>query len=167
LELGPDQTIYQEESATITATGAITSGSIIWTPTSTLSCGNCITTVASPITTTSYLVSYKNPDECVTLDTITVNVIPIVGLFFPSAFSPNKDGINDEFLALGDSVKAYELSIFNRWGELLFSTTDRYATWNGIYNGSEQPTDSYVYVAHATLYNNKKKDYNGTFSLLR
>ncbi len=166
IDLGSDVTIYQEESVELSAAGSPV-GNYVWTPAGTLSCVDCAKPVASPLTTSTYFLTFTNPDTCITLDTITVNVIPVIGLFFPNAFSPNMDGFNDYFAALGDSVKSYELNIYNRWGELVFSTKDINAGWDGVYKGEPQPQDSYVYTAHAILYNNKKKDYKGIVTLVR
>ncbi len=88
-------------------------------------------------------------------------------MLFPTAFSPNGDGINDIYAALSDSVKVFELNIYNRWGELVFTSNDLSIGWDGFFKGTEQPLDTYVYVAHATLFNNKKKNYKGILTLLR
>ncbi len=53
-------------------------------------------------------------------------------LKIPTAFSPNEDGLNDEFFIEGNcNKKEYSLQIFNRWGELIFSSLDANETWDG------------------------------------
>ena len=68
-------------------------------------------------------------------------------VYVPNAFSPNGDGINDEFVPIYDcTFKDYQLRIYDRWGQLIYSTTDPQDTWNGRYNGDLAPIDVYVYV---------------------
>lgn len=68
-------------------------------------------------------------------------------LFFPSAFSPNGDGKNDRARLIGDvgNLKDYNLRIYNRWGEVVFYTTDAYAGWDGSYKGKKAEIGVYVY----------------------
>ena len=67
----------------------------------------------------------------------------------PNAFTPNADGQNDLFLGKGitNGMKNFEMAIYNRWGELLFSTNDPYEGWNGKKNnvGTLAPNGVYVY----------------------
>lgn len=67
----------------------------------------------------------------------------------PNAFSPNGDGLNDVFAPViepGCSVAGYQLSVFNRWGELVFTTTAPGAGWNGIIKGQPADVGSYRYT---------------------
>lgn len=67
-------------------------------------------------------------------------------VYFPTAFSPNADGLNDQFNAvLGCQLESYNLSIFNRWGELIFHSEDTGSGWNGSFKGKRSPSDQYVY----------------------
>ncbi|MBL7743842.1 MAG: gliding motility-associated C-terminal domain-containing protein [Chitinophagaceae bacterium] len=69
----------------------------------------------------------------------------------PTAFTPNYDGLNDCYgVKQWPFANSFELSIFNRWGELLFRTTDIYACWDGKYKGSDQPIGAYIYMIRAT-----------------
>ena len=80
--------------------------------------------------------------------TITFNETCDCDIYFPNAFTPNGDGLNDEFRAvLGCQIEYYDLSIFNRWGELIFKSNDDSSGWNGSYKGKQSPTGQYVYKA--------------------
>ncbi len=69
-------------------------------------------------------------------------------VLFPSAFSPNSDGTNDQYkAACFCPVPTYRLTIFNRNGEAVFNTKDPTAGWNGYYKGQLQPIGVYVYTA--------------------
>lgn len=77
-------------------------------------------------------------------------VHPDFHVFIPNSFSPNFDGINDEFFPVfspfGLDPKTYEMEIFDRWGKSLFQTKDINKGWNGLNKGGEAvKEDSYVY----------------------
>ena len=85
-----------------------------------------------------------------TTDTIIAFLKPQeYGYYVPNAFTPNGDGINDEFLPLGNAIQleTYDLQIFDRWGQQLFQSTDPGKGWNGIVGGSVAPDGVYVYRA--------------------
>jgi gliding motility-associated-like protein len=64
----------------------------------------------------------------------------------PNAFTPDGDGINDVFFVSLSAVPLdLEWSIFNRWGELVFESTDPMAQWDGTYQGQPAPQGVYVY----------------------
>ncbi|MBL4658485.1 MAG: PKD domain-containing protein, partial [Flavobacteriales bacterium] len=71
-------------------------------------------------------------------------------IFFPNTITPNGDGINETFLPLGigllSNVKKYNLSIFNRWGDIVFETNDIHQGWDGRANDGSDQTQSTVYV---------------------
>ncbi|MEM8528845.1 MAG: PKD domain-containing protein [Bacteroidota bacterium] len=86
-------------------------------------------------------------------DSITqqLDIPPIVKFFIPNAFSPNDDGRNDEFLPQGIvlGIRDYELSIWNRWGNLVFQTNDPFQAWDGkIDNLRTEGTQAGTYVYH-------------------
>jgi gliding motility-associated-like protein len=67
---------------------------------------------------------------------------------FPNAFSPNNDGTNDGFGVISECrFDQYSLKIFNRWGALVFETSDPQEEWNGLMNGSLLTSDVYVFLA--------------------
>jgi gliding motility-associated-like protein len=72
------------------------------------------------------------------------------GVFVPNAFSPNHDGIHEEFKPYLKAdffpINAYEFLVFNRWGDLVFQTRDKEAAWNGTWRGQELPNEVYVWV---------------------
>lgn len=67
-------------------------------------------------------------------------------IFIPNAFSPDGDDLNDYFKPDTRFIKSYTLSIFNRWGELIFYEQDSQNGWNGFYKGSKAPTGTYVFL---------------------
>lgn len=80
-------------------------------------------------------------------DTINIRQI-FCDIWIPNAFTPNGDGINDILKVLGNisRLQDFELSIYNRWGEQVFITNDKYAGWNGMYKNSDCSMDTFVYM---------------------
>lgn len=96
----------------------------------------------------------------------------------PNAFSPNLSGPtggevggipgeNDIFLPLTEGVTEFEMLIFNRWGELLFRSTDKHIGWDGYYQGKLCPQDVYVYRLNLTFANGRKTTRMGDVNLIR
>lgn len=93
-----------------------------------------------------------------------------VAVHFPSVFTPNNDGLNDTYVPKGKDVVSFSMKIYNRWGQLVFETTDMNKTWNGFVKGEAANADSYIYTASYTGYVNKRlKEFvtKGSFTLLR
>jgi len=90
-----------------------------------------------------YVLTATN-DICHASDTVKVNVN---GLFIPSGFSPNDDGVNDVFEIKGiQNLAKAELRIFNRWGQSVFESIKYLNEWNGFnYRNKELPDDTYFY----------------------
>ena len=65
------------------------------------------------------------------------------------------------------NFKAYNLKIFNRWGEKLYETDDLNKGWNGTYNGAECMQGVYVYKVEVVSFEDKVYEFNGTVTLLR
>lgn len=84
-----------------------------------------------------------------------------------NAFSPNGDGVNDLFLTKNQNLTYYRLTIFNRWGNKLFETTDPQAGWNGTYQGGEVPEGTYFYLLEAIGIDQKEYLLKGYISLHR
>ena len=66
-------------------------------------------------------------------------------LFIPNSFTPNGDDENEVFLIKGNNIITFEISIFNRWGELMFYTDDINNFWSGKYNNRIVPEGAYSY----------------------
>jgi gliding motility-associated-like protein len=94
-------------------------------------------------------------------------VQPYSTLFVPNAFSPNNNGINEKFNPNGQYITNYNIKIFNRWGELLFESSECLAPWDGKFKGEICQQDAYMYIIEAKGSDNKLYNLHGTFHLLR
>jgi gliding motility-associated-like protein len=109
--------------------------------------------------------SASNPD--IISQSNVVCVPTTLYAFMPNAFSPNGDGINDEFVVKAKNVMEYKLSIFNRWGELMFTTEDYHKSWDGTCKGKICPVGTYTFVMQANGSNGQSKSIKGTLQLIR
>ncbi len=74
--------------------------------------------------------------------------------YLPNSFSPNGDGINDRLKLLSDcDLLSFEMQVYDRWGNLLFSTKDARLSWDGKYNGQLADTGSYLWVVNYQFVN--------------
>jgi gliding motility-associated-like protein len=89
--------------------------------------------------------------------------------YVPSAFTPNKDGKNDVFLPKYQCLYSnYQLKIYNRWGQLIFVSTNASVGWDGGFNGQQQPAGVYVWeLAYKDNLTGKDMRKNGTIVLMR
>lgn len=92
-------------------------------------------------------------------------------IHIPTAFSPNQDGHNDQFRVKHDCILTnYEIHIFNRWGQELFSSNNPDAAWDGKYQGEDQPIEVYVYelkYSKSDLVNVTSEFIKGNITILR
>ena len=92
-------------------------------------------------------------------------VIPPVSIFIPSAFTPNDDGINDSFGVKGEGIQNYKMLIYDRWGHVIYSSTNPHEHWDGKYNNEPVENGVYVYEVFAKGFGKHPK--TGAVTLLR
>jgi len=97
-----------------------------------------------------------------------ITIYPKLAFFVPSAFSPNSDLLNDLFVPGGEGILNYEITIFNRWGEVMFRSDNSNINWDGkLASGDFAPSDVYGYAIRVTDFLGNSYPYNGTVHLLR
>ena len=95
-------------------------------------------------------------------------VIPEARLFSANAFTPNKDGVNDEFVVKGAFLSTFSLAIYNRWGKKVFETQTPNQGWDGIMsNGKAAPEGVYIYLANGEGPNGDQVKRMGSITLIR
>ncbi|MBC8173862.1 MAG: gliding motility-associated C-terminal domain-containing protein, partial [Chitinophagales bacterium] len=123
-----------------------------------------------PLYNTTYFVTIIDEAGSAAFDTVKIFVEFVPEIFFPNAFTPNGDNINDFFQAWGYNVTGYDLQIYNRWGELIYITNDistiqnPKAGWDGTFNGDPAEMGSYVY--QTTVVFNTGDTFTGSGSFL-
>jgi gliding motility-associated-like protein len=140
-----------------------------WSPPTGLNKTDVADPVANLLSNQTYIVRVSTPEGCFAFDTISIKVFTTPpGLFVPNAFTPNIDKRNDVFkpIAVGISKLEY-FKVYNRWGQLVYSTGKLGEGWDGKLNGREQPLGVYVWVAKATIYTGAPITQKGTVTLIR
>ena len=124
--------------------------------------------------------TYQNPGEYeVTLYVETINgcadttigkvaLTEEVKLFFPNAFSPDGDGLNDVFEIKGTPITNFNMYIYDRWGKEIWSTHNFENRWDGTdFQGNAVPADTYIYVISGTDYMRRDVNFKGTVTVVR
>ena len=88
-------------------------------------------------------------------------------IFIPTAFSPNSDLTNDILYVRGANIKELEFQLFNRWGELVFETTEINKGWNGTYKGKKVDPGVFVYQIKAICFDGQEFIDKGNITLLK
>ncbi|MCW3078123.1 MAG: domain containing protein [Bacteroidetes bacterium] len=120
----------------------------------------------------NYFVFFKVKSDHGCTDSIVkkLTVIEDISIFIPNAFTPNGDGLNENFIPKTVGLKKLRMDIFDRWGELIFTTSDPAMGWDGRHKkgGDILPQGVYVYRVSAIFNNGSKpKQYTGHVTLLR
>ena len=66
-------------------------------------------------------------------------------LYIPNTFTPNSDGINDYFVIKGEEIKSFQLYVFNRWGQLIYTSEKMDEYWDGRHKGLLVQNDTYIW----------------------
>ena len=145
--------------------------SYTWFPATGLSNPN----IANPIVTVgnigdemTYQVVGVTAEGCKGEGYVKIRVYKGPEIYVPTAFTPNNDGKNDKFTPYPVGIKSYNyFRVFNRWGQLIFSTTRLHDGWDGKIAGKEQPTGAYVWMIEGVTKDNKLITKKGTVTLIR
>jgi gliding motility-associated-like protein len=123
-------------------------------------------TVSQPGT---YWLEVTDNNNCKGKDTIAVTHKQCMeGFFIPSAFTPNQDGKNDIYRpSLFGTVVKYRFTIYNRWGEKIYETTQLQAGWNGKVAGIDTDTNVFVWTCSFQFAGQKEEMRKGSFTLIR
>ncbi len=88
-------------------------------------------------------------------------------IIFPKAFSPNNDGINDNFTIISNSFENFNFQVYNRWGELVFEALQPGFQWDGLSNGQPVPEGVYVFKFSGQTFRGEDYERSGTITVLR
>jgi gliding motility-associated-like protein len=163
---GNDTSIVLNQPLQLNATGGT---AYAWTPTTGLNNPNISSPVANPTGNISYIVRVSTPEGCFAKDTINVKVFNSKpDIFVPTAFTPNNDSKNDQLIPIPVGITKLEyFKVYNRYGELVFNTTQIGRGWDGRIKGKEQNTSTYVWYVQGVDYTGKTIFKKGTSTLIR
>ena len=147
---GRDTTLNFDESAFLNGQGDGWLYTWIGDDMSGLSCINCPQAYIHPQYSACYILEVENSHGCIARDEVCIKVTNDHAVYIPNSFTPNGDGLNDLFTPVGFGVIEFNLDIYDRWGEKLFSgggsfTEGPLVSWDGNYKGQRCKSDNYVY----------------------
>ncbi|MEI6311227.1 MAG: gliding motility-associated C-terminal domain-containing protein [Bacteroidota bacterium] len=161
-----DTTIDIGATINISASGANT---YQWIPSTYLDNNTSSSPQTTPTQNITYIVMGTDTNGCIAYDTITVKLnASKCKMAIPSGFSPNGDGLNDKFRAITNcNVKEFKLEIYNRYGEIVFSTNSIEDSWDGSFKEREQGINTFIYYIEGRYEDNENINYTGTITLIK
>ncbi len=159
---GRDTTINLDQPMFINAVGT---GTMTWTDGEAIMCSVCPNSQVFPQRNSCYIIETVNDFGCKAKDDMCIEVTKEFGIYIPNAFTPNGDGLNDEFLMSGYNITDVTMDIFDRWGERLFSSKDITVGWKGTYKGVLCEEAVYIYKVSYKGLDGKKVNKTGHVTL--
>ena len=163
---GSDASIIAGDSYSINADA---SDVFSWSPPAGLSCTECEDPIASPLENSTYTLSAVNAFGCKAEDSmvIIVNCSDNI-LYIPNVFSPNGNGKNDVFKVRSSGIRELNfLRVYDRWGELVFESSDQNIGWDGTFKGVQLPPAVYVFYLKAVCGDGFIIERQGNVTLIR
>lgn len=166
IQIPADTMIQQGEDIELHAKGDLAEiDSFHWTGERDPIC-NCIQTSDRPDSSITYSFHYVDKFGCLHNQEFKVNVLNS-DLFIPNAFSPNHDDINDTFRIYTENLEVVGLSIFDRWGNMLFDDLGPDFEWNGVSNGKRIDPGVYIFKVQFRNENDEYFTRSGTVTLIK
>ncbi|MDA7803166.1 gliding motility-associated C-terminal domain-containing protein [Crocinitomix sp.] len=142
-------------------------GDFVWTPDQSIECPDCPITTVTPSESDTYTVVFTDINGCKGSDTVMVLVNFKEGVGVPTAFTPNGDGFNDVLFIKGYALASVSLIVYNRYGEMVFETTDQSIGWDGTFNTRDENPGVFTWVLQYEYLNGKKGKQKGNTTLIR
>ena len=139
----------------------------LWTPATGLNNPNALNPSSTLSDNIIYTLTVTSAEGCVATDQVSIEVFKGSGIYVPSGFTPNHDGKNDVLHPKYIGIKTLNyFTIYNRWGQLVFSTRDMSKGWDGIMGGKEQNSGVFVWIISAVDLDGKKHELKGTTAII-
>ncbi len=163
VDAGPDRTIFAGDTITLQPSVTGESPVYLWTPPDFLSDPLALNPLAYPPRDQFYTLKVTTAHGCLGSDEVMVKAT--AGIFVPTAFTPNGDGLNDRWhIPFLDPVMDALVIVYNVYGEEVYRVKGAWVDWDGSVNGKKQPSGTYIY---SVRFSNNRKPLQGTFTLLR
>ncbi|MNK12863.1 hypothetical protein D3C87_309410 [compost metagenome] len=140
-------------------------GTFTWSPSEFLSCALCSNPIARPDMEITYEVTFTDSNGCQATDQMTIFYDPQV--YVPNTFIPDGNNVNDLFKAVCRNLQAFEMNIYNRWGELVYRSTDADQGWDGTSGSKTCAEGMYNWTIRYVGTDNSIKVLKGHVNLLR
>jgi gliding motility-associated-like protein len=140
----------------------------LWSPVASLSCSDCEDPHAFPVRTTSYTLIVTDPTTlCKDTAIIKLIVDPAKKVYIPNAFTPNNDSKNDVWKVFTSGVKYFQATVFDRWGEKVFESSDLQHGWDGTFKGAPVQPGIYTYIVNVTYLDGEVIKNQGSLTVLK
>ena len=161
---GNDTLIIKDDPTPLLATGGLT---YRWSP----AFGLSDPTIPNPVATLDrdmeYIVTVTTPPGCESKDTLKITVFKKIDIYVPSVFTPNNDGLNDLLRVIPVGLTLQYFKVYDRWGKLIYQTSDHKKGWDGMLQGLPVPAGTYVWQVQAGMRTGQIIHRHGTFQLIR
>jgi gliding motility-associated-like protein len=141
-----------------------------WSAKNDLSCTDCNATTLVPTESQVVYVSGENQYGCATIDSMLISILNCdpASIFVPNTFTPNGDGTNDKLYVRSRTLSHLDyFQLFNRWGAIVFETTNVSDGWDGYINGKLAEVGTYVYQVKGKCESGYDVETSGTVTLIR
>ncbi len=167
VDAGPDKVFIKGDTIELTASVKGTVASLTWSPPIYINDIYAVTPLVNPPGTQLYTLTATSPNGCGN-STDDVRVIMFNDIYIPNAFSPNGDGNNDVFRVQPfTDYLVIHMSIYNRWGKIIYNSNEVSPAWDGKFNGKLLSTGAYIYYIEITGPHGKRITRQGTVTLIR
>lgn len=163
--IASDALLILGESTQLNASG----GTIYsWYPNNGLSCTNCSNPTIEITQDQFYSVIVTDVNGCSDTADVFVKVVEETNtVYIPNSFSPNNDGLNDEFKITGKNINNVQTIIYGRLGDVIFESNDMNTGWDGIYKEKSMGPLVFIYLIRVTFNDGEVKKYKGTITLVK
>lgn len=169
---GPDTLLCDGEAYTLQATASVSD--VLWNPATGLSSATVLNPSFASSESIDYILIVNDTTGCKASDSVRISVKNCAAYIeVPQAFTPNGDGVNDHFTIFGNNISEFNISIYNRWGELVYSSNnvgelnDLSQGWDGTHRGNVQNVGTFVYQLTAKDIYGKSYEKKGNLTLIR
>ncbi|TAE68150.1 MAG: PKD domain-containing protein [Bacteroidetes bacterium] len=163
---GNDTTVFANTAFTLRGSGGLNYN---WQPATFLNNANLAMPTATLTNSVVFTLTVTDAQQCSDTDVVAITVLPVLipaNLGIPNVFSPNGDGVNDVWqIANLASYAPVQVQIFNRYGQVVFSSSNYQNNFNGTYQGKPLPTGTYYYTLQ--IHNNPKPASTGSITIIR
>ena len=164
-DAGKDTVVLPDSFFQLSASGGLVYS---WSPATGLNDTEIANPTGSISDDITYHLTVQTAEGCFDTSSVHVKVFKGSAVYVPNAFTPNNDRLNDELKPFLKGIKTlYLFSIYDRWGNKLFSTHNINTGWNGTWKGQQMPPGAYVWVLKAEDLIGKIYDLNGSFILIK
>ena len=164
IQVSNDSAIFIGNNIQLSASGGLT---YQWSPSTDLDDPTSSSPIATPSQTTTYTITITDQNNCTAIDSVKIEVLPLQSLFIPTAFSPNDDNQNDVLYVRGSGIDQLSLKIYDRYGQMVFETTDINQGWDGSFKGKPLSNNVFTYYLSGSYQSGEIIDQKGTISLVR